>query len=55
MNGPRVAVIGCGSYNTDTVHNAVRRGIDLLGGIGQFVKPGEKILLKPNILAGEAP
>jgi len=28
---------------------AVRKAIDLLGGIERFVKPGERILIKPNV------
>jgi len=33
----------------------LREGIDLLGGISLFVKSGEKIVLKPNILFGSDP
>jgi len=50
-----VACVRCESYNRETVLKAVDRGIDLLGGIDQFVSPGEKILLKPNVLAGDPP
>lgn len=31
----------------------VRRAVDLLGGMGRFVSPGEKVLVKPNICAGK--
>jgi uncharacterized protein (DUF362 family)/ferredoxin len=55
MKSSRVAVIKCSGYSRETVYTSVRRGIDLLGGIGRFVQPGEKILLKPNILAGDSP
>jgi uncharacterized protein (DUF362 family)/Pyruvate/2-oxoacid:ferredoxin oxidoreductase delta subunit len=37
------------------VYEAVGRGLALLGGVGRFVHPGEKILLKPNLLIGSAP
>ncbi len=30
------------------------RAIELLGGMGRFVKPGEKVLVKPNICAARA-
>ncbi|MDR1933218.1 MAG: DUF362 domain-containing protein [Spirochaetales bacterium] len=50
-----VVLIGCSSYKTDTVYAAVRAGIELLGGTAAFVKAGEKILLKPNMLAARAP
>lgn len=51
----KVAVIRCESYQYDEVKKAVKRGLDLIGGIQSFIKPGEKILLKPNLLTGEAP
>ena len=50
-----VAAIRCGSYNEVTVEEAVRRGIDLLGGAGVFASPGEKIVFKPNVLWGTDP
>jgi uncharacterized protein (DUF362 family) len=52
MNKTKVAVIRCDSYDGQQVLESVKRGIDLLGGISSFVKPGEKIVLKPNILVG---
>ena len=55
MTGSTVVLIPAGSYDQAAVDEAVRQGIGLLGGIGQFVKPEEKILLKPNLLTGAAP
>lgn len=55
MEKSRVVLIRCDEYKDDLVLNAVRRGIDLLGGIGTFVKTGEKIVLKPNVLIGSNP
>jgi len=51
----KVALIACESYDDEVVYRALKKGTDLLGGIGQFVKPGEKIVLKPNVLIGSAP
>lgn len=48
----RVALVRCSSYAPDAVAAAVRRGLDLLGGARRFARPGEKILLKPNLLIG---
>lgn len=45
-----VAIVRCESYRANLVEAAVRRGIDLLGGIGAFAAKGERILLKPNAL-----
>lgn len=46
----KVAVIPCEEYAEKTVYEAIERGISLLGGWDRFVKPEEKILLKPNLL-----
>lgn len=51
----RIAVVRCGSYDDREVSRAVRRGIDLLGGVERFARPGERILFKPNVLAGDPP
>lgn len=51
----KVALIRCESYDRDEVKKSVERGLALLGGISSFVRAGENILLKPNLLAGEAP
>ena len=52
MNKTKVAVIRCDSYDGQQALESVKKGIDLLGGIASFVKPGEKLVLKPNILVG---
>lgn len=51
----RVAVINCPDYDISRVNAAVQRGIDLLGGCSSLIKPGEQILLKPNLLAPDPP
>lgn len=51
----KVALVRCSDYETQKVFNAVKRAIDLLGGIGEFVKPGMKVLLKPNLLSPRPP
>lgn len=55
MEKSAVALVPADNYEQETADAAVRAGIDLLGGIGAFVKPEEKILLKPNLLAGSLP
>ena len=55
MSRSRVALVRCNRYDPDTVFNALKRGVELLGGLDRFVRPGEQILLKPNILAGDSP
>ncbi|MDD2320232.1 MAG: DUF362 domain-containing protein [Geobacteraceae bacterium] len=42
-------------YSRDTVDGAIRRLLEPLGGMGAFVKPGERVLLKPNLLSAKPP
>lgn len=51
----KVAIIRCESYDYEVVKAGVEKGIRLLGGPGAFVGKAEKILLKPNMLAGDPP
>lgn len=47
----RVVVIPCDNYDDENVYVSMKKGIELLGGIGEFVKKDEKILVKPNFLS----
>jgi uncharacterized protein (DUF362 family) len=55
MNKSRVALIRCSQYEEEEVYLAVKKGVDLLGCIEKFVKSGEKIVMKPNVLVGLDP
>ena len=55
MDKSIVALVPVDTYEQAAVDAAVRKGVELLGGIGAFVKPEEKILLKPNLLSGALP
>ena len=50
-----VALVGCEGYGRERTYEAVKRSIDLLGGIDRYVKPGQRVLLKPNILSPSTP
>lgn len=52
---PHVALIPLDTYDQPAVDAALRRGVELLGGIGRFVRPEEKLLLKPNLLSRALP
>ncbi|MFB0537664.1 MAG: DUF362 domain-containing protein [Anaerolineae bacterium] len=52
---PQVAIVRCPHYQQPAVDRAVRESIDLLGGMGQFVQPGQKALLKVNMLSATPP
>ncbi|MFH1690449.1 MAG: DUF362 domain-containing protein [Candidatus Eisenbacteria bacterium] len=51
----KVALARCETYERDDVSRAVGEVLDHLGGMAQFVSRGEKVLLKPNLLAAKDP
>jgi uncharacterized protein (DUF362 family)/ferredoxin len=55
MDKSKVALVACLEYDSELVYQAVKKGVDLLGGIAAFVKPGEKIVMKPNVLIWSDP
>lgn len=50
-----VAIARCQYYDEEYVYKTVRNSVDLLGGLGKFIKPGNKVLLKPNLLSSYPP
>ncbi len=51
----RVALVRCSTYDPSAVREAVRIGIDHLGGTERFVDGSGPLLLKPNGLMGRPP
>jgi len=50
-----ISLQSCNDYEPDTLKKRLIALLDPLGGIEQFVKPGQRVLLKPNLLAGKPP
>jgi uncharacterized protein (DUF362 family)/Pyruvate/2-oxoacid:ferredoxin oxidoreductase delta subunit len=50
-----VSVVRCARYEADDVRSALRRALEPLGGIEAFVKSGQRVLLKPNLLSAKDP
>jgi uncharacterized protein (DUF362 family) len=48
---PIVALTHCTEYREPVVAEAIARQFELLGGIEQFIKKGDCVLLKPNLIA----
>lgn len=48
-----VALKKCPDYDTERVYRSIGESIDLLGGISSFIKKGERVLLKPNLLSAK--
>jgi len=52
---PLVSVRKCADYSAQRLEKAVRGVLDDLGGLASFVRPGDRVLLKPNLLTSAAP
>lgn len=50
-----MAIVPCENYNSETVSRSIEKAIDLLGGINEFVKPNQKVLIKPNLCLPATP
>ncbi|MBQ8201756.1 MAG: DUF362 domain-containing protein [Clostridia bacterium] len=50
-----VALVPIDTYEQARVDAAVREGVQLLGGMAQFARKDEKVLLKPNLLGRAQP
>lgn len=45
----KVSVVKCDRYSE--VQNAVENAVSLIGGIGKFVKKGDNVVIKPNLVS----
>ncbi len=52
---PEVSLVQCESYDAELIRQALERGIKPLGGWGKFLKPGQKVLLKVNLIGPVPP
>ena len=51
----RVSIVRCPSYDRSEVEARLQELIGHFGGLAAFVQPGDKVLIKPNILTGAPP
>lgn len=51
----KLSVVRCETYNPEEVQSAARMAFGLLGGLRAFIKKGEKVLVKPNMLSARPP
>ena len=54
-NRPIVSLVRCEDYEPARVEACIRRALDHLGGMERFVRPGQRVVLKPNLLRPMAP
>lgn len=45
-----VSLVKCGDYSREHVLDAVKKSIDLIGGIETYASAGQNVLVKPNLL-----
>ena len=50
-----VSLVRCNTYEPELLKEAVSKVVDLLGGISSFIKTGDHVLLKPNLLSAKSP
>ncbi|MBI5570958.1 MAG: DUF362 domain-containing protein [Desulfomonile tiedjei] len=50
-----VTVRTCANYDASAVSAVLRTVVDDLGGMHRWIKPGDRVLLKPNLLKSAAP
>jgi uncharacterized protein (DUF362 family) len=50
-----VSFVQAASYENAALETAIRQALEPLGGMTAFVKPGDRVLLKPNLLTGARP
>ncbi len=52
---PSVSIVRCETYDEKEVLQGLRQAVDFIGGIRSFVRQGDRVLLKPNLLFGKEP
>ncbi|MFB0507473.1 MAG: DUF362 domain-containing protein [Thermodesulfobacteriota bacterium] len=55
MAKSKVSIIRCQDYSEKSVLKAVKYAVDLLDGMDAFVKGGDRVLIKPNLLSASDP
>jgi uncharacterized protein (DUF362 family) len=51
----KVSIVRCEEYEEEKVERALRESLELIGGLEKIIKPGEKVLLKVNMLMAAPP
>jgi len=51
----RVAAVRVTNYNAQVLEHGLQEALALIGGISTIIKPGDKVLIKPNMLEGLSP
>ena len=55
MTMAAVSLVQANSYEIETLQQQLEALLQPMGGMERFVKPGDRVLLKPNLLTGSRP
>jgi len=50
-----VSLVKCQDYENSNVETGIEKALEFIGGIGNYVKSGDQVLLKINLLTGDVP
>ena len=50
-----VSLVACDSYDQVLIEQKVKETFDNLGGVGAFIKKGQTVVLKPNLVSAKTP
>jgi len=51
----QVSIVRCMDYDREHVREALHEVLAALGGMSAFIKPGNRVLIKPNLITGTPP
>ena len=51
----KVVLIECNDYNQKLINKKIDELLEPLGGLANFVKPGQKVVIKPNLVVSAKP
>ncbi len=51
----KVSIVKCEDYERPMVKSAILKSLELIGGTEKFIKPGDSVLLKVNVIVGFPP
>lgn len=52
---PVVSIVRCKEYNYELVHSSMEQALKPMGGMENYVKPGDRVLIKPNLFSDSKP
>ncbi len=47
----KVAIVKCSDYSAPAIRDAIAKSFNFFEGTDKFIKPGDRVLLKPNLIA----